>query len=63
MLDYQKRMLDEKEALDMKISSLGTFTKSDMFDSITIKERRLMLNQLAMMSQYSSILTERITAF
>jgi len=60
---YQQRVIDEKEALDVKRTKLIGFIESPEFDRITAQERSLLTRQLLAMDDYSAILGERICAF
>ena len=61
---HQQRAIDEKEALDKKITALGNFIgESPFFKRVDPAEQGLMMEQLRAMRVYSEILGERIAAF
>lgn len=62
---HQERVVTEKADLDAKIMKLSIFVGSAAFKSVvpdTLEQGR-MQRQLVVMSEYSSILGERIEAF
>lgn len=61
--EYQQRVVDEKTALDEKISKLDPFIGSDKFQSLAVDEQYRMHRQLKAMVEYSEVLGERISAF
>ena len=63
MQDYQQRVVDEKTALDEKISKLRVFIDSEIHQNLPEKERIRLGRQLFHMRRYSEILGERIDAF
>jgi len=63
MEDYQQRILDEKTELDTKLCSLKSFLYTDPFKELRILDQSLLLQQEVAMSEYSSILAERICIF
>ena len=63
MLDYQIRVVEEKDELDGKIERLAKFKQSEQFVSVPKDEQDRLTQQLAVMREYSSILGERIAAF
>ncbi len=63
MLPYQERVIAEKSALDQNISSLATFTESDIFPTLPEDEQDRLNRQLVIMDDYSAVLGERISAF
>ena len=60
MKDYQTRVFAEKKELDNKIISLNTFLFSDLSMDLLDRDRKLMVRQMHIMMEYSSILSERI---
>ena len=56
--DYQKRVVEEKKELDIKIEKLGTFIKSDI-----AVPKDLLKKQIVLMKKYSDILNQRIKLF
>ena len=63
MKDYQTRVFAEKKELDNKIISLNTFLFSDLSMDLLDRDRKLMVRQMHIMMEYSSILSERIDNF
>jgi len=65
---FQQRVVDEKSALDEKLSRLRVFIGSDCPASTTFlelprEEQNRMIAQCRVMTEYSSILGDRIAAF
>lgn len=58
--DYLKRMITEKEELEKKLVSLGTFTRTKEFRELPQYERSLLLQQRDLMEEYKIILQKRI---
>lgn len=65
MLAHQERVVQEKQELDDKIAKLSSFTNpnNDIFNALPEDEQVRLGRQLAVMAEYSSILSERINAF
>lgn len=63
MEPHQQRVVDEKEALDTKISALGNFIAGDFYKSLPHAEQIRLNIQLTHMQAYSQVLGERISAF
>jgi hypothetical protein len=63
MKPHQKRVVDEKTALDEKLNKLKEFLVSDIFDGLTMQEQELLKIQSSYMQSYSDILAERIHYF
>ena len=64
MLDYQKRVVVEKQELDKKALELSNFIGlSPLFDDINDDEQERLKVQNDIMWQYSEILESRISAF
>lgn len=63
LLDFQKRVVDEKKDLDSKLLRLWHFIASEEFKKVPIIERGRLSQQFNIMKQYSAILAERIDAF
>ena len=63
MPPYQQRVVDERNALDEKITALRKFIASDMFKTVAEAERLRLGRQLVAMASYSEVLNERIMAF
>ena len=59
MLDWQKRVVVEKEELDKKIAKLESFDLT----TVSVGESVLLREQLVVMQDYSSILKNRIAGF
>lgn len=60
---HQQRVVDEKIALDEKISKLTTFTENSLFLALPFEEQERMARQLEAMTTYGQVLEERISAF
>jgi hypothetical protein len=60
---HQRRVIDEKEALDVKIAALSKFLCSEISQVVSTDERDRLMRQSAAMTEYSSILGERIAEF
>jgi len=64
MLNYQKRVIEEKSELNKKIKDLDNFINvSDIFKTIDKYEQIRIVTQLRIMEAYSEILTNRIDNF
>lgn len=64
MQPHQQRVIDEKEALDIKARQLSNFIgENPLFDSIDPEEQERLKLQNDIMWQYSEVLGERIAAF
>ncbi len=63
MEDYQKRVVDEKTALDENMERLDAFLRSEKSNALPDDERDRMARQHTAMNEYSLILGERIIAF
>jgi len=63
MLEYQKRVIDERSELEIKIDRLISFIAGDTFAAMPVDERVILENQLDVMKEYSEILTTRIAGF
>lgn len=61
--DWQRRVTDEKEALDTKIKALQAFTCAAAFSDLAKEDQRLLLQQSGLMQLYSSCLAQRIARF
>lgn len=59
--DFEKRLLKERDELGKKVEKLNAFIKENpAFNNVSEKQKELLLLQLAIMTQYHVILTERI---
>lgn len=63
MLDYQQRVVDEKQELDAKREKLGAFKNTDNFAALPWQEQERLNTQGHLMTAYSAVLGERIAAF
>lgn len=63
MPPYRQRVVDERNALDEKITALRTFIGAGMFITLALTERLRLGRQLVAMNAYSEVLNERIAAF
>lgn len=61
---HQLRVIEEKTALDDKLSKLTTFiTSAPVFETLHILEKQRLREQQYHMVQYSDVLRRRIEAF
>lgn len=62
---HQARVIVEKQDLDTKIRALANFTShtGSPFATLVSEEQERLIRQLAVMTQYSEILRQRIAAF
>lgn len=60
---YQRRVMAEQQELDAKVAKLTEFTNSALFATLEQAERDRLARQLAVMTEYSDILGQRIAAF
>lgn len=60
---YQQRVVDEKAALDEKLSALLAFQKSGIFSGLDEDERLLLKAQSGCMKAYANVLAARIAKF
>lgn len=63
MKDYQKRMVEEKQELDVKRLKLHQFIATDEFLAIDETDRELLFKQAVLMDLYSETLEKRIDRF
>ena len=64
MLDYQKRVVEERDELVSKLDRLKTFINSNNdFKDLPQEEQSLLMQQRAAMEGYAQILTARISIF
>lgn len=61
--EYQARVIAEKAELDERISKLGAFLDGEVFKTLDIEDRALMMAQLTAMHAYSYTLGGRIERF
>lgn len=61
--EYQQRVIDEKAALDEKLSKLGAYLNKPHFTSLHYSEQQRMTTQMHLMVSYSAVLGARIAAF
>lgn len=60
---WQQAVIDDKAALDVKVSALKAFVNTDHYRTLSGFDRVLLANQLAHMGSYSDILGKRIERF
>jgi hypothetical protein len=61
---HQKRVIDEKDQLDIKAGLLSNFIgNSPIFSTLSNAEQELLKEQCEIMWQYSEILGDRISLF
>ena len=63
MKDYQQRVIEEQQDLDVNIARLDLFIISSMFTDLDEDEQNRLKLQAGAMQEYSDILGERIAAF
>jgi len=64
MQPHQQRVVDEKSELDDKREKLSAFKASNpLYFKLPDDEQHRLSRQLSVMTEYSEILGERITAF
>lgn len=63
MQEFQKRVVDEKTELDLKISKLESFLDTELFRSLDRDEQVRITQQYVVMKRYSEILQSRINHF
>lgn len=63
MLPHQQRVVDEKTELDSKREKLGGVKNTDAFARLPWQEQERLNTQAHIMTMYSAVLGERITAF
>ena len=63
MLDYQLRVVEEKDELGTRIELLQSFMSGSTFSSLGAGEQVLLSCQRACMVQYHSLLMSRIQLF
>lgn len=60
---HQQRVVDEKRELDEKREKLGAFKRTPVFEKLPWQEQERLNTQAHIMTMYSAVLGERITAF
>lgn len=63
MEPYQQRVVDEKAALDEKLSALLAFQEGDSFLGLDKDEQLLLKAQSGCMKAYANVLAARIAKF
>ncbi len=64
MKDYQQRVVDEKQALDIKLVALIKYLENtEKVTALPPEEHERLIRQAGIMQNYSNILYERVTAF
>ena len=63
MQPHQQRVVDEKRELDEKREKLGAFKNGNLFPNLPWQEQERLNTQAHIMTMYSAVLGERITAF
>lgn len=63
MEDYQKRVVEEKDELAIKLEKLSAFVSSHLFVSLPVEEKRAQLTQKMYMEGYLDTLIDRISRF
>lgn len=62
MTDFKTRLKIEHDELDLKIQKLSAFIDQPVFKTLSEHERDLLVRQLVAMTQYRSILRDRLVA-
>lgn len=63
MLPHQQRVVDEKKELDEKLEKLTAFFSTNIFSELPQEEQNRLRRQQFAMTDYSTILGERIDNF
>ena len=63
MQDWQQRVIDEKSALDERLTKLERFMEGEEFEQLSTKDRTLLDHQSYWMAGYSQVLGQRIRRF
>lgn len=63
MLDYQMRVIEEREQLVERFRKLVAFIPGSVFNSLPSDEQNCLIRQSVVMLEYADILAERIAAF
>ena len=63
MEEWQKRVIKEKQDLDLKRERLDSFFSKKAFADLDDDQKALMVDQSLIMGEYSEILGKRIDAF
>lgn len=61
--DYMKRVVVEKNELDVKRQALGVFKNSAAFEALPWEEQERLNTQAHIMTMYSAVLGARIEAY
>lgn len=60
---HQLRVVAERDDLNRRVESLRAFIRSDTFKAVERDERRRLIRQEVVMTEFAEILSERIAAF
>lgn len=60
---FQQQVVEDKTALDEKITKLEAFFSTGIFNNFSILDQDLLYKQLHTMRLYSQVLKERIVRF
>jgi len=63
MEPWQQRVIEEKDALQIKFDALTEFLRGEAFKGVADKEQHLLKQQHRAMSEYLYILYERIASW
>lgn len=63
MLEWQSRVIEERNELDVKIQRLKSFLASKLASELNEEEERWLMIQLKIMEAYSLVLDKRISFF
>lgn len=60
---HQQRVIEEKHALDEKLTKLHAFCGGPVFAQLAPEDRALLFEQRSLMTLYSAVLERRIARF
>jgi hypothetical protein len=63
MQEHQLRVIEEEKELKIKLNALTKFTSTELFKSLPLEDKDLLLEQGKAMCTYGEILTKRIARF
>lgn len=63
MQDFQERVVKEKDDVDTRLAALVNFFGTPTYGALRRFEQVALSRQLVAMTEYSSVLEERISAF
>ena len=63
LVDWQQRVVDERNELHERIVKLRDFFDNPLFTSVEDEEKRRLRRQVVFMEEYRAVLDERISHF